>query len=176
MSTTLAKKLADLSLSWDHKNLADLQAFSAKHQRDACYLSALLQGLQDANKQGVASWLLKNHVDNGHVLTHSQQEIVLAAMPQAAHWLTRLHYLQLLPAMRVTAVHKESIYRFLLDGIQGRNKFVRAWSYSGLLVLAQQHLQYQDEAQAFARMALRDEAPSVKARLRNFAESTSFSL
>ena len=47
------------------------------------------------------------------------------------------------------------------------NKFVRAWSYNGLYELARRDPVYLPEVEQIFELALRDEAPSVKARIRN---------
>ncbi len=59
-----------------------------------------------------------------------------------------------------------SVVTFLRVGLQDKNKFVRAWSYSGFYLLGQQYPEYQDEAKAYIVAAMQDEAPSVQARLR----------
>jgi hypothetical protein len=56
---------------------------------------------------------------------------------------------------------------FLRQTLNDSNKFVRAWSYNGFYQLARHFPQYREEAEAIFEMALRDEAASVKARVRN---------
>ncbi len=51
------------------------------------------------------------------------------------------------------------------------NKFVRAWSYNGFFELSRQHSEYLDETKQFFQMTMRDEAPSVKARIRNIMKT-----
>ncbi len=51
--------------------------------------------------------------------------------------------------------------------LEDDNKFVRAWAYNGFYELAKQYPEYRTEAGQLFEMALRDEAASVKARVRN---------
>ncbi|MEW8322573.1 MAG: hypothetical protein AB2606_07985 [Candidatus Thiodiazotropha taylori] len=64
-------------------------------------------------------------------------------------------------------VEQEEVSAFLRECLTSSNKFVRAWSYNGFYELAIQHPQYQQETKVFFEMAMRDKAPSVKARIRN---------
>jgi hypothetical protein len=56
---------------------------------------------------------------------------------------------------------------FLRTCLADENKFVRAWAYNGFYLLSQQYPEYQQETEQFFAMAMRDEAASVKARIRN---------
>ncbi|WP_448250543.1 hypothetical protein [Thalassotalea agariperforans] len=69
--------------------------------------------------------------------------------------------------MPITDAYSRSVYNFLIITLTDQNKFVRAWTYNGLYELSKQHPEYIKEAKQFFEMAMRDEAPSVKARIRN---------
>ena len=56
---------------------------------------------------------------------------------------------------------------FLRNCLVDNNKFVRAWAYNGFYELAVQYPEYEKETKQFFEMAMRDEAPSVKSRIRN---------
>lgn len=56
---------------------------------------------------------------------------------------------------------------FLRNCLISDNKFVRAWAYNGFYELALQYPAYKTEVKKFLDMAMKDEAASVKARVRN---------
>ena len=47
------------------------------------------------------------------------------------------------------------------------NKLVRAWAYNGFYEISRQYPEYKEETKKLFAMAMKDEAPSVKARIRN---------
>jgi len=56
---------------------------------------------------------------------------------------------------------------FLKKCLVDDNKFIRAWAYNGFYELSVQYPEHKDETKQFFEMAMRDEAPSVKSRIRN---------
>jgi len=83
------------------------------------------------------------------------------------HWEAKLHILQSLPYLPIAERNRKAVEAFLRLTLTDANKFVRAWSYNGFYELARQHPKYQAETEQFFQMAMRDEAASVKARIRN---------
>ena len=75
--------------------------------------------------------------------------------------------LQCIPFMPIAKKNINVVYNFLRWTLTDQNKFVRAWSYNGFYELSKQHPEYLDETKQYFEMAMRDEAPSVKARIRN---------
>ncbi|WP_286235611.1 hypothetical protein [Thalassotalea sediminis] len=69
--------------------------------------------------------------------------------------------------MSITNEESSNVYKFLRQTLTDQNNFVRAWSYNGFYELSRQHSMYKDETEQYFEMAMRDEAPSVKARIRN---------
>jgi len=52
------------------------------------------------------------------------------------------------------------------------NKFVRSWAYNGFYGLSRQYPEYIQETKQFFEVAMKDEAPSVKARIRNVTKNS----
>jgi 3-methyladenine DNA glycosylase AlkC len=75
--------------------------------------------------------------------------------------------LQSIPFMAIDDTNTNNVYNFLRTNLTDQNKFVRVWSYNGFHELSRQHPEYLEETQQYFEMAMRDEAPSVKARIRN---------
>ena len=83
------------------------------------------------------------------------------------HWESRLHVLQSIPYMPIPGTHKKKVETFLRECLVDDVKFVKAWAYSGFYELAVQYPEYQDEAEQFFEMAMRDQPASVRSRIRN---------
>jgi hypothetical protein len=61
----------------------------------------------------------------------------------------------------------KTVEAFLRVSLTDSNKFIRAWAYNGFYEMAIQYPEYKNETKQFFEMAMRDEAASVKARIRN---------
>jgi len=163
-------------LAWDGKSADDIGQIFQSHKSSKDFTDNLLQlitGSQLANTQDLqnvqkgATWLLKAWLEAGGMLSLKQTNSVYRQLAQLAHWESRLHVLQSLPFLKISKSNKSRLESFLRECLVDSNKFVRAWTYNGWHLLAQQHPEYQEEVEKFLEMAMRDEAPSVKARIRN---------
>lgn len=152
--------------NWDGKDTDYLAEVYQRYSTKSAFISELLRLLDDTGLQVAASWLLKHAVDQGCVLLVDQAWQLLCKASKLRHWQSRLHVLQILPSLTIPDASVGDLECFLRANLQDTNKFVRAWSYGGFCHLAEQYPQYREEADAFVAMAMRDEAPSVKARLR----------
>lgn len=120
----------------------------------------------DPQSEIIASWFLKHHLENGAILDPVQVDSVFAAAGGLKHWEAILHVLQCFPYMTITESVRDTVERFLRASLEHENKFVRAWAYGGFNQLADAFPQYGAEARRLLDYALRNEAPSVKARIR----------
>lgn len=153
--------------TWDGQSVADIKAVYDAHCRDAHFADTIIAlAATDACEKG-ATWLLKAWLEAGHRLQPDQTSTVFASLHQLSHWEAKLHVLQCLPFLSITDLQKTPVYHFLRLTLTDHNKFVRAWSYNGLYELSRQHSEYLHETRQYFDMAMRDEAPSVKARIRN---------
>jgi len=92
---------------------------------------------------------------------------VLALLPELLSWQSKLHVLQSLPYLDIPSKDKRKLECFLKQALADKNKFVRAWAYNGFYVLSRQYSEYEEYAAQIIGLAMQDEAPSVKARIRN---------
>lgn len=159
---------------WDGKAVAAMQLLADQHHGQQGYVQQLVTLLHDDKCQLGASWLLKASLDTGEALPQSQIEPVLMCLLTAASWQTKLHILQILPFLTLNSQQASKIYPALRAGLSDPNKFVRAWSYNGMYELSRQHEKYILETKQYFELALKDEAPSVKARIRNIMKSELF--
>ncbi len=121
--------------------------------------------------QNGASWLLKHDFELGGHLNNKEITKVYELLSKVELWEARLHLLQSIEYMPISQADIKHVESFLRLTLSDSNKFVRAWSYNGFYLLAKQHVKYQEEVSHFFEMAMRDEAPSVKARIRNILKT-----
>lgn len=156
----------DLS-NWDGKSATDIQGLYDARHREPDFADAIIElSFVLAFEKG-ATWLLKAWLEDGNTLEQSKISKIYESLSQLEHWEAKLHLLQIIPFMPVTEADKENVYNFLKTTLTSQNKFVRAWSYNGFYEISRQHSKYLNETKQYFEMAMRDEAPSVKARIRN---------
>ena len=120
----------------------------------------------DPPMQIAATWLLKYVQSQKLTFSSSQITRLVEQLGGSAPWESRLQLLQMLPQLVIPATCTETLFQVLLLPLSGRNKFIRAWAYTGLHVLASQHRSYVKEVVPLLEQALKDEAASVSARVR----------
>ncbi|QDV89187.1 hypothetical protein RAS2_02510 [Phycisphaerae bacterium RAS2] len=117
-----------------------------------------------------ATWLLLNgsRDDDEFVAGHAEQWVALLA--EAGHWEVRLHLLQLLDGVemseRLGTKSQLALWKVAVGTAGDDNKLVRAWSLSVLGRLGGCLKKAQGEIGALIRRAEKEEAASVKARIR----------
>lgn len=150
------------------KSARALESFAAAYAADASLIADLCEFANsgDGHVQSAATWLLKRYGATGEDLSESQTETLLRLLLQDANWLARLQVLQMMDSLFVP----ESLAKPLMDALErqarGDNAFIRAWSVHGAAALADQHPACRDRALDLLASASQDEAPSVRARLR----------
>jgi len=152
--------------AWDSKTTAALEAVFAQYSQSEKTLAGLLPLMAVEALQKGASWLIKHAIEAGMPVTADDSRQLLAQLDNLVHWESRLHILQCLDHLTVSARQKKRLERFLRACLQEDNKFIRAWAYNGFYRLACQHVEYQQEAQQLLEQGLNEEAASVKARIR----------
>tara|TARA_R110002073_G_scaffold317798_2_gene491492 strand:+ start:376 stop:879 length:504 start_codon:yes stop_codon:yes gene_type:complete len=153
--------------SWDGKSAADIKAIYDAHSAEADFSDTIIAlSLTDACEKG-ATWLLKAWLEAGNNLEQAQIAKIYGSLDQLKNWEARLHVLQSIPFMSIADAQRINVYNFLRNTLIDQNKFVRAWSYNGFFELSRQHSEYINETRQYFEMAMRDEAPAVKARIRN---------
>jgi hypothetical protein len=153
--------------SWDGRSAADIKAIYDAYNTDSNFPDEIIAlSFREPCEKG-ATWLLKAWLEAGNTLEQRQIKKIYGSLDQLKHWEARLHVLQSIPFIPVPDTESSKVYHLLMQMITDQNKFVRAWSYNGLYELSRQHSKYADETRQYLEMAMRDEAPSVKARIRN---------
>lgn len=110
---------------------------------------------------------MKKHLESNHSLSRAEIAIIYRLAPNLHALEAKLHILQSMAYMPVGEQEKQGVEVFLRNCLISDNKFVRAWAYNGFYELALQYPEYKAEVKNFLSMAMKDEAASVKARVRN---------
>lgn len=153
--------------SWNGKSADDIKAIYDAHHTESNFSEKIIAlSFSEACEKG-ATWLLKAWLEAGNQLENSQIAKIYGSLEQLEHWEAKLHVLQSIPFLSIADAESSNVYKFLRLTLTDQNKFVRAWSYNGFYELSRQHSKYINETKQYFEMAMRDEAPSVKARIRN---------
>lgn len=152
---------------WDGKSSDDISVIYSVHCNQKDFVNKLITLVNNEQCQKGATWLIKNWLSENNSLNSKQTKKILNDLSYLKCWESKLHILQSLPFILIDKNQVSKVENFLRVTLTDTNKFVRAWSYNGFYELAKQHSEYQKETKAFFKMAMRDEAPSVKARIRN---------
>lgn len=131
------------------------------------FTSTLAALLAEQDYQRGASWLLKHHIDNGHVMDRNDVQICYSSLDKLTHWDTHLHILQTMHALPIDTAHKEAVHSFLTKNVTSKRTLIRAWSYTGFVILARQFQEYRAEAHTLLKRAKEVEtAGSIRVRIR----------
>ncbi len=173
MSGDDVARLTAAIADYDGKRNNGLELVAAQVDPSRAVLQTLCELVQaeDARIQSASSWLLRRYVDAGAALSLMQTEQALAALTASSHWLARLHVLQMMGNLTLPSTLAEGLWHALVEGTKDANKFIRAWSYYGLAVLAEQHPTYRVRALSLLAVAEHEDAPSVRARVRRIRKA-----
>tara|TARA_R110002072_G_scaffold302556_2_gene486314 strand:+ start:2399 stop:2902 length:504 start_codon:yes stop_codon:yes gene_type:complete len=157
--------------NWDGKSSSDISAIYSRYGKKASFVPKLIELSRQEGLQKGATWLLKHHLENKHRLNANDVATIYKLTPKFKNWEAKLHILQSIPYMPVGEAEKKGVELFLRNSLTDTNKFVRAWAYNGFYEISLQYHEYKEETKQFFEMAMRDEAPSVKARIRSIMKN-----
>lgn len=152
---------------WDGKTASVIATVYDNHRQGSGFVDQLLTLLAHGGMEKGASWLIKHHLETDAVLETAEVMRLCDAMAGVQHWESRLHFLQALQYLAIPSGRAEDVAVFLRESLKSPRPFVRAWAVNGFHILAAQYPVYETEQVAIFEAALKDEAASVKARIRN---------
>lgn len=158
--------LQNETAEWDGKSADQIRAIFAKYQQSQSYADELITMLDFEFAQRGASWQLKALLESGKRLSPDQIENLAAVFNQLDHWESRLHILQSIPYLPIPSAVELEFEAFIRQSLDYKNKFVRAWAYTGFYELAVQYPEYQSEAMLLLNKAMEQESGSIKVRVR----------
>jgi len=167
----MKKNLRNQLASWDGRSSDDIGAIYQAYCGDNDLSNQLVALLGEQQCERGASWMLKQHMKLVGAIEQKTINQLYHQVLSSRDWQTRLHILQSMEYFPVVESVLSTVDAFLRRCIADDNKFVRAWAYHGFFILAQQYPQYQEEVAQFFALALRDEVPSVQARIRNILKN-----
>ena len=160
---------------WDNKITSDLEALYSLHSESIEFFEELLSIIQDQSVTSGISWLIKKYLEDDGEVTSVIEEGLLSSLNSEWEWSAKLHVLQCLPYLTISAPFEKQTVVFIRECLKEKNKFVKAWAYNGMAVIALQYPGYLDETKRLLGQAMDREAASVKARIRNiFKEHPEF--
>ena len=147
--------------------LKELERYYDLNHEKEDFPDNLLNQLPDDEFENANTWLLKRYLENGNRLPANFEIRILDLLPLLSSWEAKLHLLQILPYIAVPKSRSFTIREILLALINENNKFIRAWAYNGLYHLQTCHPEFKTEMITLLNKAYSNEAPSIKARIRN---------
>lgn len=157
-------------VSWDGKSSNDIDVIYNRYCDEDSFGSKMIDFSRKVELQKGATWLLKRYLEDGQTIEARKCAALFKLLTKIEHWESKLHILQCLPYMQIGKTTKKDVDVFLRKCLIDDNKFVRAWAYNGFYEISLQYPEYKEETKQFFDMAMRDEAPSVKARVRSIVK------
>ena len=168
----MSSLISDL-LAWDGKSKPAIAQVFVRHVKEEDFLTDILSLLVEPKLQVGASWLLKHGLDNRSFnLSQKQATAVYRCVQRLEQWEAKLHVLQCMPCLTISPSQVKRVKKFCDECLEDKNKFVRAWAYSGLYELAETHPRFQEEVGAKLLEGMETEtAGSIKVRIRRALEA-----
>lgn len=162
--------LQALVADWDGKSAESITKVYSQFHAAADFTTQLVAMLQHEPLQRGATWLLKRWLEAGGEISAEDIQTYYSTAPILTHWESRLHLLQSLQYLPITAEQAASLYPFIQRCLGSKKTFVRAWAYSGMYELAKQHPDYRSETDALFIKANATESASIRARIRQVSK------
>ncbi len=162
--------LAQEIAAWDGKAVDVIAAVYKEHETSPDFVEDLLKLMANPAHQVGVTWLLKHYLENDRTFTTREANAFYRSVAELESWASRLHVLQSIPNLTIAASSKKRVERFVRKCLVDEVKFVRAWAYYALYVLACQYPEYRTEALQILKMGQRDEPASVQVRIRKALE------
>jgi len=150
-----------------------LEGILSRHRPTNSFIGSLVTLVADKEQtiQTGATWLLKRLAEDNVHFKSEQLIALFGSLSELTHWLSKLHVCQMLQYVTIPKDSDRTIAWFLDGNLWDENRFLRAWSYSGLFELARQHKKYIPYVLEELERGEADKAASVKARIRNIRKA-----
>lgn len=114
-----------------------------------------------------ATWLLRQHLEEGGQFTAAQTAQLVIAMTGLAHWSALLHFCQSVRQLELDGGQAQEIADWLALLHDHKRPFVRAWALDAVVSLGRRFEALRPIARGALAKAGSDTAASVRARARN---------
>ncbi|WP_298963950.1 hypothetical protein [uncultured Roseibium sp.] len=168
----MSETLRTILSAWDGKDTGELEDLFEGERSNPVFLQALIGLCEIVDCQRGATWLLKHHFDlKGAPLPEDLTRQHLGSLSTITHWEAKLHILQYFERLQLALVPQKELERFVKSGTRSDNKFVRAWAYYDLAVLALAYPELTSQVRNILTAARDIEtAGSVRVRIRKALE------
>ena len=146
------------------------QVARAVSHRDASEVLRELVPIVRRNHSGFqigATWLIKDLLERGAKPPARFGGTLISLLKHVQAEDAKLHVLQSLPYVELPPSQHKSLFAMLRGLLKLEHKFVRAWAYNGLAMVANAAPSYRSEVRALFNTAEKKEAASVRARIRH---------
>ncbi len=162
------RRIEDIIGQWDGKSPKPLEELFEECRANPAFPESLVDLCETSGMQTGATWLLKRHFDSGGPpLSDALEARHLAGLASFHGWEAKLHVLQYLEHLKIPEEARQHLTVFLRDAGTADNRFVRAWAYHGLALLA---CRFPDERarsrDILERAQAVETAGSIKVRIR----------
>lgn len=155
---------------WDGKSKDQIETIYMRYVDHKQFIPSIINACDVEALQKGSTWLLKRYLEKGRTLSKTQTHKFISSLDLLRHWESVLHALQCLQYLKISNQDLNVVETFLRSKLEHKNKFVRAWTYSSLYDLSIQFEEFQQEVLTLLETAMKDEAPSVKARIRSITK------
>ncbi len=165
-------KLEALLLENDGSNVSCLSEARAACRSDPAFHDTLAALSFDARPKiaEAATWILKAETEDGLTIASSCVELIADALDAIPSWQAQLHICQAIEGFECTAQHAEKFTSWAEGLADHPRPFLRAWSLSARVFLAQQFPELRKASRLALRGAAQDPAASVRARARQLTQ------
>ncbi len=127
---------------------------------------------EEANVSVGATWLIKDHLENGGRLTPARTKTLVGRLDAISSWQAELHVCQSVQYLEPSPEQARACADWLTPLLRSERPFLRAWSMDALQHLAQRNNDLAARAEAALNEADDDPAASVRARARNLRKQS----
>lgn len=161
------RKLVEFLKQWNGKQTGLLSSIYHENVHNPKFWEELLEiYLNYPDLENATTWLFKHQLDTKRELEVSIVNQLLLRANNVMHWEAQLHLLQIIPSVTLDSTVLESVEQLIRKGLESKNKFVRAWSYTGMYELSFHWPTLKNELLFLCNKGIETESASVKVRIK----------
>ena len=162
-------------LAFDGKAISYLSETGVRFREAPDYLPHLIELASDreAHMDAGATWLVKDHLEQGGALPPGMTALLLQALVGDPSWSAALHILQSVRFLDLAEVNGANMSDCIIALTQHERPFLRAWAVDAIWRLAEAFPALQPRSERALAAAQTDPAASVRARARQSIKEAS---
>lgn len=158
-------------LNCEAKNTTSLEVIYQKYGSSRYFLDQMIELCRSGHLDVQASWLIKYRLSQNSVVSYQESTRILSLVKNLTKWQSILHVLQSVRYLQIGDNERHAHFEEILPLTNHQRAFVRAWAYDALHMLAGQSDDLRTRVKILLNSVTINEAPSVKARIRNILNS-----